>query len=305
MSLLRLALGLLALAAPAAAQIMGGPEPPDVSWTQELGKPLPLTARFSDHTGRELALGECLSTRPTVLAFVYFECPMLCGMVLEGTVKALRALAFEPGQDFDVLVISIDPEETPALAAAKRENALAAYGLDVHEPGAEAWRFLVGAEAEIQAVTRAAGFGYSYIPERDEWAHAAGLTLLTPEGVVSRVLFGVEFAPRDLRLALVEASAGTIGTALDQVLLRCFHYDPTRGKYGLAILTLVRVLGTLTVAVLAFFVLRWLRDERAAPLGPAQPGTPGSSLVLLLLLPLLAPEISPTPPAPGLFPPWS
>lgn len=261
-----LVLGLLAPAVPAVPQIMGGPEPPAVQWTQELGRALPLEARFVDHTGRALTLGECLGERPVVLAFVYYECPMLCGMVLEGMVKALRTVDFATAVDFDVLVISIDPTEPPALAAAKRKNALAAYGLDADEPAADSWRFLVGSEPEIQAVTRAAGFGYSYIPERDEWAHAAGITLLTPKGVVSRVLFGVEFAPRDLRLALVEASEGAIGSPLDQVLLRCFHYDPTRGKYGLAILTLVRTLGTATVALLAFFVLRWiLRERRARP----------------------------------------
>jgi protein SCO1/2 len=254
----------LALAAPAAPQIMGGPEPPKIEWTQELGKSLPLDARFVDQDGADVSLRECLGERPVVLAFVYYECPMLCGLVLEGMVQSLRTVDFTTGTDFDVLVISIDPGETPALAAAKRRSALAAYGLEPDEPGAAAWRFLVGSEPAIRAVTSAAGFGYSYIPERDEWAHAAGITVLTPAGVVSRVLFGVEFAPRDVRLALVEASEGAIGSPLDQVLLRCFHYDPTRGKYGLAILTIVRALGTLTVALLAFFVVRWIRNERRA-----------------------------------------
>ena len=271
-----LAPALLALGAPAAAQLMTGPKPPEVSWSQELGAGLPLGARFVDHEGRALALGECFGDRPVVLALVYYECPMLCGLVLEGLVKALRAVDFTTGEDFDVLVASIDPGETPELAAAKRASALDAFGLAPGAPEAAAWRFLVGEESEIRALTEAVGFGYSYVPERDEWAHPAGVTVLTPGGKVSRVLFGVEFAPRDLRLALVEASEGAIGTPIDQVLLRCFHYDPARGKYGFAILSVVRVLGVLTVAALAFFVLRWTRRECR----PAQPATPGSSLAL-------------------------
>ena len=273
---------LLAQAAPAAAQIMRGPEPPPVSWSQELGAEIPLDARFLDHEGHALALRECFGDRPVVLALVYYECPMLCGLVLEGLVKALRAVDFTTGEDFDVLVVSIDPGETPALAAAKRASALGAFGLAADAPAAAAWRFLVGEEREIRALASAVGFGYSYVPERDEWAHAAGITVLTSRGRVARVLFGVEFAPRDLRLALVEASQGTIGTPIDQVLLRCFHYDPTRGKYGLAILTLVRALGTLTVLVLGAFVVRHILRERRS----SQPGAPGSSLALL---PLLAP----------------
>jgi protein SCO1/2 len=264
------AVALLALARDGAAQIMPGPEPPPVAWTQQLGAALPLDARFTDHTGRELALGECFGERPVVLALVYYECPMLCGLVLEGLVRALRAVDFTTGQDFDVLVVSIDPDETPALADMKRANALEAYGVEPGEVPAGEWRFLVGAETDVVALTAAVGFEYSYVPERDEWAHAAGVTILTPEGVVSRILFGVDYAPRDLRLALVEASEGTIGSPLDQLLLRCFHYDPTRGKYGLAIMTAVRTLGLATLALLAFFVLRWLHRERRRQVVPGR-----------------------------------
>jgi len=259
----------LLLAAPATAQILPGPELPEITWRQNLGAALPLEARFTDHAGRALTLGECLGERPVVLALVYYECPMLCGLVLEGLVKSLRAVDFTTGQDFDVLALSIDPGETPELAAAKRTSALSAYGLAQDAPGAGSWRFLVGDEPAIRAVAEAVGFGYRHVPEQDEWAHAAGLTILAPDGKVSRYLFGVEYAPRDLRLALVEASEGKVGTLVDQALLRCFHYDPTRGKYGFAILALVRALGTLTVALLAFFVLRWTLRERRAP-RPAQ-----------------------------------
>jgi protein SCO1/2 len=246
------------------AQILPGPEPPAVTWEQRLGAQLPLEARFVDHEGREVALRDCLGPRPAVLALVYYECPMLCGLVLEGLVKGLRAVELAPGRDFDVLVISIDPGESSALAAAKRASVLDGYGLAPGDAAASSWRFLVGAEPDVRAVAEAVGFGYSYVPERDEWAHPGGITVLTGEGVVSRVLFGVEFAPRDLRFALVEAGRGEVGTALDQILLRCFHYDPTRGRYGLAILTVVRALGALTVAVLGLAVLVWTGRERRA-----------------------------------------
>ena len=262
---MRALLASLVLAAPAAAQILPGPELPEITWRQNLGAALPLETRFSDHAGRSVTLGECLGQRPVVLALVYYECPMLCGLVLEGMVKSLRAVDFTTGQDFDVLALSIDPGETSALAAAKRASVLSAFGLASDAPEADSWRFLVGDEPAIRAVTEAVGFGYRYVPEQDEWAHAAGLTILSPGGTVSRYLFGVEYAPRDLRFALVEASAGKVGTLVDQVLLRCFHYDPTRGKYGLAILTVVRTLGTLTVGLLAFFVLRLTLRERRSP----------------------------------------
>jgi protein SCO1/2 len=262
---MRALLASLALAATPAAQILPGPELPEVTWSQKLGAALPLETRFTDHEGRAVTLADCLGERPVVLALVYYECPMLCGLVLEGLVKSLRAVDFTTGQDFDVLVLSIDPGETSTLAAGKRANALSAYGLEADDPHATSWRFLVGDEPAIRAVTEAVGFGYRYVPEQDEWAHAAGVTVLAPEGHVSRYLFGVEYAPRDLRLALVEASEGKVGTLVDQALLRCFHYDPTRGKYGFAILAVVRGLGMLTVALLGLFVVRWLVRERRSP----------------------------------------
>jgi len=170
------------------------------------------------------------------------------------------------------VAVSIDPGESAALARAKRASCLERYGLAPDDPRAAGWTFLVGAEPAVRAVADAVGFGYQYVPERDEWAHPAGVTVLTPAGTVARVLFGVEFAPRDLRFALVEASAGRVGSPIDQVLLRCFHYDPSTGRYGLAVLTLVRGLGALTVALLLFFVLRGLRRERRARALPAGSG---------------------------------
>jgi len=257
-------LALLGWSAPLGAQILPGPEPPKFDWVPKLGATLPLDAHFTDHEGHDVALRDCLGERPVVLALVYYRCPMLCGLVLEGMVQALRAVDFTTGTDFDVLVLSIDPTETPELAAAKRKSTLAGYGLREGDAPAGAWRFLVGNEDAVRSVADAVGFGYERMPGSGDYAHGAGITVLTPGGQVSRVLFGVEYAPRDLRLALVEASAGTIGTPIDQVLLRCFHYDPMRGKYGFAVLSVVRALGALTLFVLAFFVVGWLRRERRA-----------------------------------------
>lgn len=250
----------LALVASGAARAQApGVALPEVSWEQRLGEQVPREARFLDEQGRAISLGELFGERPVVLALVYYECPMLCNLVLDGLVRSLRALSFDAGRDFDVVAISIDPGETTALARRQHDGWLERYG----RAGADAgWHFLTGDESTIAAVAGAVGFGYTYVPLTDEYAHAAGITILLPSGKVSRVLYGVEFAPRDVRLALVEAGEGTIGTPVDQVLLRCFHYDPARGRYGLAILSLLRVAGIGTVLVLGVLVTRMLRRER-------------------------------------------
>ena len=268
LSLLASGLVLALCAGASSAQIMGGPEPPRIDWEQRLGAQVPLATRVTDHDGRSITLKECFGERPVVLALVYYECPMLCDLVFEGLIESLRALDFEPGEDFDFVALSIDPGETSELARAKRASCLERYGGD---SGGAGWRFLVADEAAIRAVADAVGFGFTYVPERDEYAHAAGLTVLTAEGTVSRVLFGVEFAPRDLRFALIEAAEGKIGTPLDAVLLRCFHYDPARGRYGFAILGTIRVLGTLTVVLLAGAVVRMIVRERRARIAPRSP----------------------------------
>jgi protein SCO1/2 len=263
------ALALAALASSSGAQEARDPGPSAIleriGFDQRPGARLPLEARFRDQDGRALALGELLDAeagRPALLVLAYYECPMLCTLVLNGLVSALRALELDAGRDFRVIVLSIDPEETPALAAEKRARYLAEYG---REGAAEGWSFLVGEEPDIRAVADAIGFRYAYVPERDEWAHASGLVVVTPDGRAARWLFGVEFPPRDLRFALVEASEGRIGDVVDQALLLCFHYDPLTGRYGLAIMSVIRGLGLLTVAALVAFVLRSLaRDRRAA-----------------------------------------
>lgn len=261
------ALAALALAGTNGAQVLSPPELPPIDWRQRLGARLPLDAAFTSHTGRAVTLDELLGDRPAILVLVYYECPMLCTLVLDGLLEALGDVSLDAGRDFDVIALSIDPDEGPDLAAAKRRNYLAAYGRD---GAAEGWHFLTGDEASIRSVADSVGYVYTYVAEADEFAHPAGITVLSPDGTVSRILFGHAFEPRDVRLALVEASEGRVGTPVDAFLLRCFHYDPIRGKYGFAILGVVRVAGLLTVGALAFVVVRFLVHERRAH--RAEPG---------------------------------
>jgi protein SCO1/2 len=246
----------------AAAQVQDNTLPAalqGVDFEQRLGESLPLDAVFVDSTGRSLALGDLFGDRPVILALVYFECPMLCNLVLNGAVASLRAVDFDAGTDFDVVAVSFDSRETPELAAGKRASYVRSYGRDDDGAG---WHFLTGDSTSIARLTEAVGFRYRYDAERDEFAHSAGVVVATPEGVVSRYFYGIDFPPRDLRLGLVEAADSRIGTLADQVLLFCFHYDPATGRYSLAALNAVRAGGVLTVAALVIFVLGALRRER-------------------------------------------
>ncbi len=231
----------------------------EVGVDQKLGGPVPLDTRFVDETGREVRLGEYFGTRPVVLALVYYECPMLCTQVLNGLVGSLEALTFLPGREFEVVVVSFDAGETPALAAQKRATYLRRYDRPGAEPGVH---FLTGRADAIAALTSAVGFRYAYDEALDQYAHPAAITVLTADGRVSRYLFGIEFAPKDLRLALVEAADNAIGSVLDQALLFCYHYDPETGTYGLAVMNLVRLAGLLTVGLTAAFIVASLRRER-------------------------------------------
>jgi protein SCO1/2 len=245
------------------------PKPLDqVGFDQRLGQPVPAELRFRDETGRQVRLADYLGRKPVVLVLAYYECPMLCTMVLNGLVGSLRALEFSAGREFDIVTVSFDPREPPALAAAKKSGYLSRYG---RAGAAAGWHFLTGAEPEIQSLTRAVGFRYVYDPESDQFAHASGIVILTPDGRIARYLYGVEFAPRDLRLGLVEASANRIGSVVDQVLLFCFHYDPKTGRYSAAALGSVRIGAALTVAALGLFVASMVRRERRATgaAGPA------------------------------------
>ena len=234
----------------------------NVRFDQKLDARLPLDARFKDEDGRQVALGDYFGTRPVVLAFVYYECPMLCTQVLNGLVSGLRVLDQTVGKEFDVVAISFDARETPVMAAAKKAVYLDTY----KRPGAErGWHFLTGDEAEIRRVTDAAGFHFSWDEATQQFAHASGVIVVTPDGRLARYLFGIEYPPRDLKFALMESSEGRIGSVVDQVLLYCYHYEPATGTYSLMAMNAVRLGGAVTVVVLLGFVgMSLRRDSRAA-----------------------------------------
>ena len=233
---------------------------------QRLGERVPLDLAFRDETGTEVRLNEILDKRPAILSLVYYECPMLCTQVLNGLLRSLRVLSLDMGREFEVITVSIDPGETPALAAAKKKEYVGRYGRDGAAGG---WHFLTGTRERIEELAEAVGFRYEYDPETDLYVHASGIMVLTPAGELARYFYGVEFAPKDLRLGLIEAAEERIGNAVDQVLLLCYQYDPTTGKYGLVILNSLRVAGAATVAVLAALVIGWIRRERRQAGPPA------------------------------------
>ncbi len=209
-----------------------------------LGGQVPLDVTLRDETGKDVRLAELCGERPIVLALVYYRCPRLCNMTMDGLVRGLSNVALDAGRDFTTVIVSFDPRETSELAAAAQRTAVERYDRDGAEAG---WRFLTGDEAQVRRLADAVGFHYRYDPATGQYAHAAGVIVLSPDGKVSRYLYGIEYPPRDLRLALVEASAGRVGTATDRVLLLCYHYDPATGKYGLAVLRVLRWAGVATV----------------------------------------------------------
>ena len=246
----------------------------DVGLDQRLGEVVPGDVVLRDEQGRAVRFDQLAEGRPVILALVYYECPMLCGLVLDGVLRGLRPLAFDAGDEFVFVAVSIDPREGPELAAAKRAALVAEYG----RPGTEAgWRLLTGAEDQIDRLAAAVGFRFVHDQRTDEFAHAGGLMVLTPERELSRYFFGVDYAPRDLRLALVEAADGQIGGLVDRVLLLCMHWDPTSGKYGLAIQRAVRVGGVLTVLAIGAFVGLSLWREGRARRRAALSGAGGAS----------------------------
>lgn len=241
------------------------PEPlKAVGYDQRLGEQVPLDLAFRDEAGRPVKLGDLFGRRPVVMVFAYYECPMLCDLVLQGLVGSLRALSFDAGREFDVVVVSIDPEETPKLAAETEAQILKGYGRQGAEKG---WHFLTGSQPSILKLTQAAGFRYVYDRERDEFAHAAGVIVLTPGGRISRYLYGIEYAPRDVRLALIESADGRIGNLADQILLYCFHYDPVYGKYSAMTMNVLRLSAVATVLGLGLLIVLLKRRDRAEP-GP-------------------------------------
>ncbi|HWP59568.1 MAG TPA: SCO family protein [Candidatus Acidoferrales bacterium] len=255
------ALCALALAASARAhdeRAAGGAQALTVAFEQKLNQPLPLDTRFRDEQGRLVSLSQYFTGRPVILAPVYYDCARLCPLVLDGLVRSLRAVPFSVGADLTVVAFSIDPREAPALARAKKQTAVQRYG----SGSGRGWHFLTGERASIERLARAIGFAYREEPARQQYAHATGIVVTTADGRVSRYLYGFDFAPRDLKLALVEAGQGKIGSPIDQLLLLCYEYDPATGKYGLVILNSLRLSGIATVAALAAFVACMLRRER-------------------------------------------
>jgi len=259
----------LALSAPLAAQSSMAPPPgeivradekpvmlKDIGIDQRLNESLPLALPFRDEVGRTVTLGDYFGKRPVVLALVYYNCPMLCTQVLNGLVASLNVMSLEAGQDFDVVAVSFDTRETPAMAAAKKEAYLSRYK---HPAAAAGWHFLTGDAASVEALTKAAGFRYRYDEKLEQFAHASAIMVATPEGRLARYFYGIEYPPRDLRLGLVEASAGRIGTPVDQVLLYCFHYDPASGKYGPVIINIIRIAGLATVLLIGLGMLAMSR----------------------------------------------
>ena len=236
----------------------------EIGFDQNIDRPVPLDLPFTDERGRSVRLGDYFGRRPVVLVFAYYDCPMLCTLVLNSLASSLDVLSLEPGADFEVVTISIDPREKPALASAKKATYLQRY----KRPGAEgAWHFLTGDQASIESAARAAGFRFTWDDRLKQFAHPTGIIVLTPQGHVARYLFGLDYGPRDLRLALVEASVGKVGSRVDSFLLYCYHYDPMTGRYGLAVMRAMRLAGAATVGALALFVGVMLRRERRVARG--------------------------------------
>jgi protein SCO1/2 len=268
--------GLIVAALPTilAAQQMGIPATSvpiimqGVGIDQNLNAQIPLELTFRDETGQVVRLGQFFRGKPVVLALVYYECPGLCDLVLNGLSHAMEQISLNVGSDYEVVTVSFNPEETWQLAGAKKANYVEKY----QRTGAQAgWHFLTGQKDAIKTLADTVGFHYNWDPVSKQFAHASGIMVLTPEGKIARYFYGIQYKPRDFRLGLVEASANKIGTPADQVLLFCYHYDPTTGKYGMAITQVTRALGTATVLALGAFVFIMLRRERHSHMDAGRP----------------------------------
>jgi protein SCO1/2 len=257
-----LALAVALVAAPLAARAASDTSPPElrnVGIDQRLNQPVPLDLPFRNEAGETVTLRSLMRGKPVILSLAYYQCPMLCTLVLNGLTSAMRALPFDAGNEFDVITVSFDPKDTPELAARKKATYLEEYR---REGAAEGWHFLTGDPESIKQLTDAVGFRYTYLPEKGQFAHAAGIMVLTPEGVLSRYFYGVEFAPRDLKFGLMDAASGRIGSPVDQLMLFCFQYDPSTGRYTSVVMTIIRIGGVLTLLALGAFMFRTWRQDR-------------------------------------------
>jgi protein SCO1/2 len=250
---------------PRRAPIPAGEKPRDleeVRIDQKLNESLPLDAVFRDENGNEVKLGSYFGNKPVVLAFVYYSCPMLCNQVLNGMTSGLDVLkSFSIGQEFQVVTVSFDPRETPELARQKKDTYIKWYK---REGASDGWHFLTGDQANIDRVTEAAGFYYKWDEKSTQFIHSSGIMIATPDGRLARYFYGIEYAPKDLRLGLIEASDGKIGNAVDQLLLYCYHYDPASGKYGLMVMNLMMAGGVLTLIAMIVMFIVFRRRELSA-----------------------------------------
>jgi len=266
---LLLGMALLPLASPAFAQDSQPHHPTDgVSFQQRLGEQVPLDLPFRDDQGTAVTLGDYFGTQPVILLLSYYECPMLCPLVRDGLVRGLNDVRLTVGKDFSVVNVSIDPGETPMNAASAKTLTLARYN---RPESADGWHFLTGTQESIQRLADAVGFHYFYDETIDQYAHAAGILVLTPRGELARYFYGIEFNASDVRLGLVEASGNRIGSPVDQLLLLCYHFDPATGRYTGLVMTIVRVAGIITVVTIAgavWAMSRWPRRPGAPPTGP-------------------------------------
>jgi protein SCO1 len=245
----------------------------NVGFEPPLNGPMPLDLAFRDETGRSVQLREYFGQKPVVLAFVYYNCPMLCDQVEQGVVGVLRMLSFNPGRDYEVVFVSFDSRETPEMAAEKKKKALVHFRRPETDSG---WHFLTGSKESIEAAAKAANFRFSFDAKSSLFAHASGVLVLTPDGHISRYFYGVEYPGRDMRLGLVDASAGKIGTPIDHVLLYCYHYDPTAATYSASILKIIRLGGVLTIlSIVGGILISRRRETLAAARNLRQPLSSG------------------------------
>jgi protein SCO1/2 len=235
----------------------------DIGIDQKLNGQLPLDLVFLNENGEQVKLGDYFGKKPVVISLVYYECPMLCNQVLNGMISSFKVMAFAPGQEFDVVTVSFDSRETPAQAAAKKKTYVG-YLPEAKRAGANAgWHFLTGDDKNIHALTDAIGFRFRFDEATNQFAHASAIYVATPQGRLARYFYGIEYAPRDVRLGLIEAAENKIGSPVDQLLLYCYHYDPATGKYGAAVINLIRLGGVLTlVAVAGLFLFMRRRNAR-------------------------------------------
>ncbi len=231
----------------------------EVAFDQRVNEQVPLDLVFHDEGGRPVRLREYFGTHPVILVPVYYHCQNLCPLVLDGLVRALRAISFTAGAQFRVVAVSFDPHDLPAIAASRKAELLQRYG---RPDAAAGWHLLTGGEAAIRQLTSAIGFRYAYDDATEQYGHASGIVILTPRGRIFRTMYGIEFSPRDLRLSLVEASGNTLGSPIDQALLFCYRYDPVTGKYSVIVMNLIRLGGLATVGALGTFIVAMWRRER-------------------------------------------